>query len=166
MNSKLKAILFGGPGTGGVLADAALAVMRLSIGLLMAVGHGKGKLWHAGGFGPPEGLIRGTESLGFPMPTFFAWCAALAEFVGALLVAVGLFTRPAAAVLVFNMGVAAFGVHLHDAFVAPPGSDAPSKEMALLYLLPFLLFMFTGGGHFSADAMIRTLDKKGSSAGA
>ena len=160
MNPKIKTLLFGGSGACNALGDLALAIVRVSIGLLLAFGHGKSKLFHDGPFGPPEQLIKGTAALGFPAPTFFAWCAALAEFVGAILLALGLFTRPVAAILVFNMAVAAFGVHLHDPIVAQGGR---SKEMALLYFLPFFLFMFTGAGHFSADGMIRTLERKGSS---
>src|SRR5688572_18572006 len=154
MNPTIKSILFGGRGAGSAIADIALSIVRVSTGLLMAVGHGKSKLFHDGPFGPPEGLIRGTQALGFPAPTLFAWCAALAELVGGILIALGLLTRPAAAILVFNMAVAAFGAHLHDPIFAAKRGD-PSKEMALLYLLPFFLFMFTGGGRFAADAAIR-----------
>ncbi|MBC8108044.1 MAG: DoxX family protein [Anaerolineae bacterium] len=160
MNPKIKTLLFGGSGTCSAISDLALAILRVSTGLLMAFGHGKGKLFHDGTFGVSEQLVQGTAKLGFPAPTFFAWCAALAEFGCGILVAIGLFTRPAAAILVFNMAVAAFGAHLHAPIVSPPGSDAPSKELALLYLLPFLLFAFTGAGHFSADAMIRTMEKR------
>ena len=158
MNPRVKSFLFGGRGTGSAISDLALAIVRVSIGLLIALGHGIGKIWHDGQFGPPEGFIQSTAKLGFPAPTFFAWCAALAEFGCGLLVAIGLFTRPAAAILVFNMAVAAFGTHLHDPFVASGGGR--SKEAALLYLLPFLLFAFTGAGHFSSDAMIRTMESK------
>ena len=156
MNSKLKSLLFGGRGAGSAIADLALAIVRISTGLLIAFGHGKGKLFHDGTVGIPEQLVQGTAKLGFPAPTFFAWCSVLAEFLGGLLLAAGLFTRPAALVLAFNMAVAAFGAHLHAPIVSPPGSHDPSKEMALLYLLPFFLFIFTGAGHFSADAMIST----------
>jgi len=155
MNPKIKSLLFGGPGTGTPLSDLALAVVRVSIGLLIALGHGKGKLFHDGTIGIPEQLVQGTAKLGFPAPTFFAWCSVLAEFLCGILVAIGLFTRPAAAILVFNMAVAAFGAHLQAPIVS--GGGGPSKEAALLYLLPFLLFAFTGAGHFSADGMIRTM---------
>jgi putative oxidoreductase len=40
--------------------------------------------------------------MGFPLPLFFAWCAALSEFGAALFVAAGLLTRLAAAALAFT----------------------------------------------------------------
>jgi putative oxidoreductase len=119
---------------------------------MISLGHGKGKIFHDGTIGIPEQLVQTTAKLGFPAPTFFAWCSVLAEFVCGILVAIGLFTRPAAAILVFNMTVAAFGTHLRDPIVSQAGR---SKEAALLYLLPFLLFAVIGAGRFSADAMIR-----------
>jgi putative oxidoreductase len=143
----LKPLLFGGPGGASRFADIGLAIVRVSVGLMLALGHGKSKVFGEAGFGPSAGFVSGVEKLGFPAPTFFAWCAALTEFLGSLLLAVGLCTRPIALILSFNMAVAAFGTHLHDPFA--------KKEMALLYLLPFLLFAFTGGGRISVDQAIR-----------
>ena len=94
MNPKLKSLLFAGPGTGSVISDVALAVVRVCTGLLIALGHGKGKLFHDGTFGIPEQLIQGTAKLGFPAPTFFAWCSVLTEFLGGILLAIGLFDAP------------------------------------------------------------------------
>ncbi|CAN5671216.1 DoxX family protein [soil metagenome] len=157
MNSKIKGMLIGGRGTGSALSDFALAILRVCTGLLIGLGHGFGKIWHDGHIGIADQVVQGTAKLGFPAPTFFAWCSVLAEFVGGILLAVGFLTRPVAAVLVFDMAVAAFGAHLHDPIVSQAGR---SKEAALLYLLPFLLLMFTGAGHFSADAMVRTMEKR------
>ena len=127
MNPNIKSLLFGGRGTGSAVSDVALLIVRVSIGLLIALGHGKGKLFHDGTFGIPEQLIQGTAKLGFPAPTFFAWCSVLTEFLGGLLLAIGLFTRPVAAFLAFNMVVAAFGALLHAPIVSMSG---PSKELA------------------------------------
>lgn len=118
-----------------------ILVFRVFIGLAMAFAHGLGKL------PPPQMLIDGVQSMGFPLPVVFAWAAALSEFVGALLIAVGLFTRYAAGFLAFTMGVAAFVVHAQDAF--------DKKEMALLYLAACVLIMFVGAGRFSLDRIIR-----------
>jgi putative oxidoreductase len=143
----LKQILFGGAGGATLVSDIGLAMFRISIGLMMAIGHGKGKMWGAQGFGPSERFVTSVTNLGFPAPTFFAWCAALAEFLGGLLLAAGVLTRPVALVLCFNMAVAAFGSHAGQGFA--------KQEPALLYLLAFVLFAFTGAGRFSADQLIR-----------
>jgi putative oxidoreductase len=126
---------------------------------MMSLGHGRAKLWHDGAFGVADQFIQSTAKMGFPAPTFFAWCAALTEFAAGLLLAIGLFTRPMALFLVINMSVAAFVALLHAPLIA--SGSGPAKEAAIMYLLPFLLFTVIGAGHFSADAMIRTLDKDG-----
>lgn len=145
--------LFGGPGAVTWLGDLGLLVLRLGMGLLMAIGHGWGKVYSDGRIGPGSQMISGVESMGFPAPTLFAWLAMLAEFLGGILLAAGLCTRPAALALTFNMAVAAFVVHGKDPlFMTGTG---PSKEPALLFLLPFFCLLLTGAGRFSADTMIR-----------
>lgn len=144
-----RTLLFGGPGTATKVGDVALLVLRVSIGVYIAA-HGLGKV------PVQQGFIDMTAALGFtfpPGPTFFAWSAALTELVGGLLLALGLLTRPVAWALVFNMGVAAFGAHLNDPFLAKPGEA--SKEMAILYLAPFLLFGVIGAGRLGVDAFLR-----------
>jgi putative oxidoreductase len=149
----IKTLLFGGAGAVTKLGDFGLLVTRVGLGLLMAVGHGYGKLFHDGTFGPAKQFIDGTRAMGFPAPTLFAWMAALTEFVGGLLLAAGLLTRPVALFLTFNMAVAAFLAH-KDAPLFMSGSG-PSKEPALLYMLPFFAFIFLGCGRFGVDALLR-----------
>ncbi|MFN8845922.1 MAG: DoxX family protein [Bdellovibrionales bacterium] len=121
--------------------DLGLLLFRLFIGLTMAFAHGWGKL------PPPHMLVDGVASMGFPLPLFFAWCAALSEFVGGLLIATGLWTRLASASLVVTMGVAAFIAHGADPF--------EKKEMALLYLISSILLVFQGAGSLSLDRILR-----------
>jgi putative oxidoreductase len=121
-------------------ADAGLLVLRLAAGLGMAFAHGIKKL------PPPQGFIDGVGSLGFPAPSLFAWLAALAEFGGGLLLAVGLLTRPAAFTMAFTMAVAFFMQHGGDPFKV--------KEPAFLYLAVSLCFLLTGPGRFSVDGLI------------
>ncbi len=121
--------------------DIGLLIFRLFIGLAMAFGHGFGKM------PPPEQLVAGVAAMGFPVPILFAWAAALSEFVGALLIAAGLFTRPAAAFLGITMAVAAFVVHSADSF--------DIKEKALLFFFSCVLLLFTGAGKYSLDSIVR-----------
>jgi putative oxidoreductase len=119
----------------------AVGILMLRIGggaLLITHGWGKLKLivsgqwWEADpiGLGPHLSLVGVT----------------FAEFFCALFVALGILTRPAAVVVVFNMIVAALVIHGGDPFA--------KKEMALLYVLIFAVLVFTGGGRFSLDALI------------
>lgn len=129
-----------------VNADTGLLVLRLGAGLFMAIGHGLGKM------PPSEGLIKSTADMGFPMPALFAWSAALSEFIGGLLIALGLFTRPAAFFWICTMGTAAFIRHAEDPF--------STKEKALLYLTVGLCLALMGGGKFSLSKVLFKSENK------
>lgn len=126
-----------GSGDTSPATDLGLLVLRLGAGLTLAFAHGLGKL------PPSAGFVEGTAEMGFPVPTLFAWAAALSEFAGGLLVAVGLLTRPAALFVVITMAVAAFVRHAGDPF-----SDV---ERALLFLVAFLAILLAGAGRYAVD---------------
>jgi putative oxidoreductase len=117
-----------------------LLFVRLGFGITLAFAHGLGKV------PPSDQLIAGVEKLGFPVPFLFAWAAALSELVGGILLAAGLFVRPAAFFVAFTMGVAAFRVHAADAFNV--------KEMALLYFTVAVALLAAGGGNYSIDWLL------------
>lgn len=144
----IKNVLIGGSGGGDRVADAGLLVVRLGIGLMLAFGHGWYKL------PPNEMFIGGVRNLGFPAPAFFAWAAALSEFLGALLIATGLLTRVGAMFVIFTMGVAVFAQHLHDPLFMQNAKGGASKEFALLYLFPAACLLLTGSGRFGLDYLI------------
>ncbi len=128
------------PGDSSRLADAGLLVLRVGIGLSMALAHGLGKL------PPSDGFIEATAGMGFPLPVVFAWAAALSEFAGGLLIALGLLTRPAAVMLAITMAVARLGAHGNDPF--------GDGELALVYLLVAVALAFIGAGRFSLDRVL------------
>lgn len=136
----MKKILFSGI-ENTITTDLSLTLLRLFAGLSLALAHGIKKV------PPSSGFIEHTEKLGFPMPEFFAYMAGLSEFAGALLLAFGLFTRPAAFLIAATMFVAAFINHADDPF--------GTAEKAYLYLALSLLFMILGSGRFSLDSMVR-----------
>ncbi|KFA89911.1 DoxX family protein [Archangium violaceum] len=116
-------------------------LVRVVFGLTLALAHGLPKVT-----GDISRFAEGVAGLGFPIPLFFAWCAALAELVGGLLVALGLFTRPAAAFAAFTMVVALYR-HRVDPF--------GRMELALLYLAVLAAAVLVGGGPYSVDAKVR-----------
>jgi len=67
-----------------------------------------------------------------------------AEVLGSLLLAVGLFTRVAASVLVIDMFVAFLMVHK---------SAMTSGELAFVYLAGYVILVIAGGGLFSLDTV-------------
>ena len=102
-----------------------------------------------------QGFVSGVAQMGFPLPVVFAWAAVLAETLLAVMVTLGLFTRPAAAICAFNMAVAAFlrhRAHLHWASALGLASYPPetvkgwgNPELALMYLVVFLALALAGG---------------------
>lgn len=120
--------------------DFGLLIIRLAFGLTMAWMHGW-KKWPVS-----ENFIGTVKALDVPLPIIAAWAAVLAELVGGVLIAVGLFTRPAALFLGVTMAVAAFQQHAADPF--------KEKEVALAYGVVSLALIFSGPGRFSIDALI------------
>lgn len=133
----MKKWLIQGTDEGSVWNEAAMTALRVFAGLSMAFAHGLGKL------PPSPQFVDGVEGMGFPLPVLFAWGASLAEFVGGLLLAVGLLTKPAALSIALTMVVAAFVAHAADPF--------QRKEMALLYFFICLIFAVRGAGKWSVD---------------
>jgi len=124
------------------------ALIRMSSGLLLALLHGWPKVLAAYGYfvhGQEWRFVKTVADIGFPAPAFFAVLSTLAEFLGGLLLAVGLFTRYAAFFVLFNMTVAVYRN-------ATRGS---LDELALMYGLIALAFLIHGGGAFSLDARLR-----------
>ena len=144
-------------------SDVALLVLRLSgLGLAFAHGWPKVSAFIAGEGGP---FIEGVARLGFPLPILFAWLAALAELVGGFAIALGLLTRISAIFAAITMFVASFVRHhlLQHTLIFFGLMSAPedvvqswgNPERAATYLLVFIALIFTGGGRFSLDRMVR-----------
>ena len=110
----LKQLLFGGAGGGSKVADVGLLILRASIGLMLAFGHGMGKLSPAA----REQMAGFLQTKGIPAPGAAAFAAMFAEFFGGLLLALGLLTRPAAFLIAFTMLVAVVTAHLHAGVAA------------------------------------------------
>jgi putative oxidoreductase len=130
------------------LSPLAEPALRIATGLLL-VPHGAQKLFGVfGGYGlTATGQFFATK-LG--LPASFALLAGLIEFVGGLMLAAGLLTRPVAALVAGVMAVAAFGVHLPNGFFWTAGGF----EYPLLWGVAALYFALRGGGRYSLDAVV------------
>ena len=123
-------------------ADAGLLVLRLWLGLSLLLLHGWRKLT---GFSEMSGKFPDPLEVGSPMSLAMA---VFGEVICALLVALGLFTRGAAAVLAITMATAFFLVH--KGVLSGPNSG----ELAFVYLAGWITLFITGAGRFSLDAKI------------
>lgn len=130
------------------LAPLAEPMLRITTGLLL-VPHGAQKLfgWF-GGYGlEATGQFFATK-LG--LPPILALVAGLVEFVGGLMLAAGLITRPVAALVFGLMAVAVVQVHLGAGFFWTSGG----YEYPLFWAVAALYFVLRGGGRASLDALI------------
>jgi putative oxidoreductase len=137
----LKHVLFGGESGLSYQANAGLALLRIFVGVALAFAHGTGKI------PPGEGLIAGAAKMGFPVPVFFAWAAAMSEFLGGIFLALGLFTRVSSLFICITMAVALIGVHSADPF--------GKQELALMYFFAAFAFLLKGAGDWSVDSYLR-----------
>ena len=90
--------------------DLALLVLRVVVGLLF-VGHGAQKLFGVFGGGGLEGTAGMFDNIGLRPGWLHARASGTAEFGAGLLLALGLFTPFAAAVLIAVMTAAVITVH-------------------------------------------------------
>jgi putative oxidoreductase len=112
------------------------ALLRIVVGLAFAQ-HGAQKLFGVLGFTAPVPL---TSQLGV---------AGIIEFVGGILIAIGLFTSPVAFIASGEMAVAYFQQHF------PKGlwPITNGGELAVLYCFIFLYFAAAGSGRLSIDSI-------------
>ncbi len=129
------------------------AILRAVVGIMM-IHNGIDKLANIESFA--EAYVA---YIGLPFPIFFSYIAAFTELIGAPLLILGLFARPAALGLFFTMCVAMY----HHILVA--GLSIPYLELSAIYAACFLFFTINGAGLFSTDALITNwLDKSALSA--
>ena len=127
--------------------DISLLIMRVCFGLAFSV-HGYGKV-----FGERmDGFAEGVSEMGFPLPVVFAWSAALSELAGGILLALGLFTRPAAFFALSTMAVAFFIRHGADPFKV--------KELAYCYMIFSIAILSSGAGRLGLDEILRAKNNK------
>jgi putative oxidoreductase len=123
-----------------VWAPRVLSVLRI-IAALLFMEHGLMKIFDFPG--PQPGVPD-------PLPPMLV-AAAWIEIVGGALLALGLFTRPAAFICSGEMAAAYFIGHASQGpWPALTGGDA-----AILFCFVFLYLVFAGSGPWSLDAVVR-----------
>jgi putative oxidoreductase len=83
----------------------------------------------------------------FPLPLVCAYVSSIAQVACGYCYILGLFTRPAAAVMVVNFSVALGMVHW--------GMPYPRQALALLMLFPSIFLLLHGPGRLAVDSLLR-----------
>jgi putative oxidoreductase len=143
--------LFFGSGTTDFVSSNGILFLRISIGLMMLLGHGISKLQNFSSLKDswPVAKIPLLEMMSNPislMVTIFA------EIIFSALIIVGFATRPAAFIFVFCMSVATF--QIYDKSPLFMTNNIATTELPLLYLIPAIAILLTGAGRYSIDAKI------------
>jgi len=125
--------------------DIAFAIMRVILGYIIFM-HGWTKVTGAGLAGVSAYMAR----QGLHPAVFFAGAAIFLETVGAVCLAIGLFTRFFAAALAIEIAIAFFHVHLPKGFAVSQGG----YEYVLLMGIVLFAIAIRGGGPYSVDAKI------------
>ena len=117
-------------------APQVLGIMRILFGIMMAC-HGAQKVFGAFGGMPPG------------VPPHIKWIAGGIELVGGALIAIGLFTRPAAFLVSGLMAFAYFMGHAPQGFWPKQNQG----ELAVIYCWLALYYAAAGPGAWSLDGL-------------
>jgi len=122
--------------------DTALLFVRIGIGLMFIFVHGGPKI-----LGGPEGWDKiggmiGVLGITF-YPTALGFIASLFELLGGIFIALGLFTRLGAAMILSTLIVAAATMYVAKGLFAA----SPAIEDSLF----MILLIFLGGGKYSIE---------------
>ncbi|GAA4339454.1 DoxX family protein [Variovorax defluvii] len=120
--------------------DTGKFVLRVALGILMLM-HGVAKI--SGGVGFAANML-----VSHGLPGALAYLVYVGEIVAPVLLIIGLYTRPAAWIVVINMVVAIWLVHMKEiAMINKQGGWA--LELQGMYLFSAMAVAFMGAGRFS-----------------
>lgn len=129
--------------------NSGLLLLRAGVGLTLCIFFGWPKLKDAAAFfhAGQWQFVDFNRKVGLPAPVLAACVQTLNESLGALLVAVGLFTRYAAGLLFIGFAVAAY---------CSLKAAEPAWLMAGYFSLMFGTLALAGPGKFSIDCFLRS----------
>ena len=127
------------------LAEPAYALTRVVAGAFL-IPHGMWKLFGITG-GTKEQMIEFFSAIGLEPAALLVHLVGTVEFCGGILIALGLLTRPAAAIATITTATAALYAHLPLGFYVETGGI----EFSGLWAVVLLMIAIRGGGRISLD---------------
>ena len=117
--------------------------MRVVLGVIF-IYHGYLKLFVPGGF---MGTVGFFMAIGIPLAKYSALLVAVVEFFGGLALLLGILARLASFLLIIEMLVAFFKIHLKNGFAI--SQTAYGYEFVLLILAALVVVLVNGHGKYS-----------------
>lgn len=127
------------------MREWATLILRVVVGIVFAV-HGWQKLFLMGF----DGVAGFFGMINIPLPFIAAVVVTLLELLGGIALILGIGTRYVSALLVINMLVAMFIVHMPNGFFVSDNG----YELVLTLAAGALYFALTGAGTLSLDARL------------
>jgi putative oxidoreductase len=131
-----------------IVAPYSYALIRFAAGGII-IYHGYAKLIL--GFAPVVAKNILTP-MGFPIPEILAYWLGILELFGGAALALGLFTRPIAFLLIIEFVIITFGWNIRFGYFF--SAQGGGYEFPLLLLLIYVAIFFRGGGRLSVDRAI------------
>lgn len=122
--------------------DYAALFLRIAIGVVFMY-HGYDKLFVT----TPANFAGFLAGFGVPATLTVAWAVAIVEFVGGLLILIGLFTRYVALLLAIEMIFAFFLIHMRNGFLVSNNGF----EFVLVLFLSCVALLFSGSRSISVE---------------
>lgn len=129
---------------GKVSEDLGKFLLRVTLALLILL-HGLAKV--VGGVGFIAGVLAKAG-----LPSAFAYLVYVGEVIAPLLVLVGVWTRPAALVIVGNMVAAVLLVHMGD-LMTRNNTGGWTLELQAMFLVGALTVALIGAGRYSVGGL-------------
>ena len=123
------------------LGEFSETILRVITGIALIV-HGSGKIMS------PFGAVGMVEGLGFYPGVFWSPLLSVTEFVGGILLTIGLLTRPAAFATTIILAVT---IYFHGIVQGQGWSGA---EKSILWTAILFFFVIRGASSYSVDAKI------------
>ena len=123
------------------ISQWSLTLLRVVLGIIFLY-HGYVKLFVPGAFVGTVGLFT---KIGIFLPKISALVVSVVEFAGGILLILGLLTRWTTLLLIIEMVVALFTLHLRNGFLVSNGG----YEFVLLILAALVVIISSGAGKLS-----------------
>jgi putative oxidoreductase len=121
--------------------DVGKLLLRLTVAVLMLF-HGISKVQN--GIGWMAGMLQSNH-----LPAFVGYGVYVAEIVAPILLIVGIFTRPAALIVAFDMFMAIVLVVRDRFFTRNPQSGGWAAELEMFFLLASVAIFLLGSGRYA-----------------